>query len=373
MPTFGPSGTPGQVTVNLDALFATSLANYQRTLVDNITRSNVFFNNLAKKKLWQSEDGGAYIQVPLMYGLATPDSFSGYDVLSTDPTDGITSGIFSWAQGAVPAAISGLEELQNRQKIVQLITAKVMQAEIGLKEFFLKAFLQGSLLSGTTGAAALQSAYVSPNNGSSFINPLFQLISYDGSLTGVKQSTASLSVGGIQQSSALNSWWSNFTLKSAATTTTGFLLEWDNMYDVCSRGAGGPPDIIWVDETTKRLLNQAYYAKFSQLLPSTDGSDGNFPFDSLKFRRANVVCDEFMVDVANGTTDTTAATSGTAVFINSNFLSMKYDPQTNFRAGDFKQPINQDAKVKQILWAGQSCITNRRKQGVIGAIARSLT
>lgn len=359
--TYGPAGTPGQVTVNLDALFATSLANYQRTLVDNITKSNALFFEMKKKGLWESEDGGAYIQIPLMYGLATPDSYSGYDVLSTDPVDGVTAALYSWAQAAVPCSISGLEEIQNRQKLVSLIKTKIEQAEMGIKEWFTKAFLQGSLLSG---GASLSSPYTSVSNGSSFINPLFGLVYYDSTPT-ADQADTSFTIGGLNQNT--HSWWRNWSIASAATTYAGMLLEWDKMYDLCARGPGGPPDIIWCDEITKRLLNAAYYAKFQTHLPT----DGNYPFDNLKFRNARVVCDEFMPDVESATVS--VATYGTAVFLNSSFIKIKYDSGHNFVAGDFRTPINQDARVKQIVWAGQSCVSNRRKNGVIGKIARTLS
>ena len=359
--TLGPSGTPGQTTTNLDAVFSTSLANYHKTLVDNITKSNILFYEMKKKGLWESEDGGTHIHIPLMYALSTPDSYSGYDVLSTDPTDGVTAAIYQWAQAAVPCSISGLEEIQNRQKIVSLIKTKIEQAEMGFKEWFTKAFLQGSLLSG---GSSLSTPYVSPVNGSSFINPILNLVGYDATPVG-DQSDIAMTVGGLAQ--ATYSWWKNWVIASGATTYAGMLLEWDKMYDLCSRGPGGPPDIIWCDEITKRLLNAAYYAKFQTHLRE----EGNYPFDALKFRGAKVVCDEFIPDAESATTST--ATYGTAFFLNSSFLKMKYDSGHNFVPGDFRSPINQDAKVKQIIWAGQAVVSNRRKMGVIGKIARTLT
>lgn len=361
--TVGPAGTPNSVTINLDAVFSTSLANYSRTLVDNITKSNVFFFELSKRNLWKSTDGGMYLVEPLLYGLATPQAYSGYDVLSTEPTDGITQAVFDWAQAAVPCSISGLEEIRNRQKIVDLIDAKIQQSEMGIKEWFAKAFLQGSLLSG---GSSLSLPYVEPTNGATFIQPLFKLISYSatpGGTDGAQPTNANV-VGGLDQ--AVHTWWRNWCIPSAATTYMGMLLEFDKMYDFVSRGPGGEPNLIWTDETTKRLLNAAYYQAYRTQMTT----DGNYPFDNVKFRKAHVVCDEFMPDVHSGTPST--GTFGTAVFINTSFMKMRYDSQTNFKAGSFKTPINQDAQVKHILWAGNSIVNNRRKLGVIGKIPRTL-
>jgi hypothetical protein len=151
------------------------------------------------------------------------------------------------------------------------------------------------------------------------------------------------------------------------------------MFENTSKGAGGTVDVIFCDHTTRRLLNSAYYQAFRTGMKE----DANYPFDNLLFRGAHVVCDELMPNVAGtggganvngGLLDTSIATGlGSAYFINTKMMKVKYQAQTNFILTDLQKPVNQDGKVGHVMWMGNSVMMNRRKHGVIGAIARSLT
>jgi hypothetical protein len=352
--TYGPSGQPAASTFNYDALVATSLANYRKTLQDNISASNSFF----KEVNWKSEDGGLFVAEDLMYDLSPVDSYEGYDELPLTPTNGITQAQWQWAQAATPIAISEKERKQNKHRIVNLITSKIMQAEISMKEFWPKAFLQGGMVNGS--GSNLYTAYSSLANGSSFVEPLGKLVYYESGST-----WPSLSIGGIDQNT--NTWWRNQSKASSATTATGFMGEILTMYNNCSKGPGGPPNLILCDQTTWELVNQAYRLYYQT--PARE--DGNFPYPNLKFFGARIVWDEYVPDVATGTTATT--TKGSMYFLNTNYFSCAYESESNFVTTEFQRPTNQDAKYKHILWMGTVTLSNRRKQGVIGNIARTLT
>lgn len=354
--TFGAAGAPSQVTTNLDALFATSLANYRKELQNNISESNAIFYEIKKGEMWETCDGGTYIAEPLMYQLGTADSYDGYDELPDEPTDGMTQAIFEWRQGAIPISYSEKERIQNKQQIKNLIKAKIMQAEEGFIEFFNKALLQGELMQGNP---TLTDPYVSPTNGSLFIEPLNSIIDFD--------PTASRSIGNINQSTS--TWWRNRTKTSAATTYAGMLLEWDNMYNTCSRGPGGEPKLILTDQTTFELLNAAYYQQYRTQMRT----DANYPFDNVMFRKAHVVWDQFVTNVFAATTDTTTTTGGTAYFINPKFLKVRYEGERDFVMTPFVKPPKGDSRLAHILFMGQVTVNNRRKLGVIGKIARTLT
>jgi hypothetical protein len=350
MATFGVANQPNANTLNYDALVSTSLANYRKTLQDNISKSNPFFSKIP----WESQDGGLYIAEDLMYALGTADSYDGYDELPLTPNEGITQSTWQWAQAAAPISISEKERKQNKHRIVNLVTAKIMQAELGFKEFWGKAFLQGSLVSG---GSSIISPYTSPVNGSSFVTPLPDLVQLN--------PTASLTLGGINQST--QSWWRNQYKESTATTKLAYMDEVMTMYMNCSKGPGGPPDLILCDQTSWALLHAAYREYYQ----NTSSSDGNFPFPNLKFWNALVTWDEDVPDAYSGTAATT--TYGTMYFLNTKYFKCIYEAETNFVASEFQKPLNQDAKYKHILWMGTVVMSNRRKQGVIGKIARTLT
>lgn len=348
--TFGSAGAPSQVTINLDALFATSLANYNKTLVDNIGTANAFWFMIMQNKAYESTDGGSDLRFPLMYALAPFDTYDGYDVLDNTPTDGITQAVHQWAQAATPIVISRKEERQNAQRIVELLKTKIQQSEIAIKEGLARHLLRGS------GNGALGTPYVSAFNGSSGIDPLPKLVAKDPT-TGV--------VGNIDP--ATNIWWRNQSKSSAATTTTGFLQEVQNLFNSCSKGPGGPPDLFLMDQTTYEQFIMAMYNRFrlTQSAPTID-----FPFANVQYLSAKAVWDEFVPDVQNGTV---AVTKGTLYMLNMKFFKVKYDAQSNFITSPFQKPTNQDAKQAHIFWMGATATNNRRKHGVLYNISQSLT
>lgn len=349
--TFG-NPAPSQVTTNLDALFATSLANYQKKLIDNIGKQIPLLDKIMRNGMYKSTAGGTYIAEPLMYALGVFDWYDGYDTLSTDTTDGVTQSIWEWRQAGAPISYSMKEVKQNKQKIVDLVQTKIMQAEMGIKEGMNRAILQGA------GSGSITVPATSPTNGSLGVNPLPFLISYT--------PTVSSSVGNIDQ--ATYTWWRNQVKDSAATTYTGFLAEMANMYNNCSNGTGGEPDLIICDQTTYELFQAALYEKWRKL-----ENDNNFNWENTKFKKALVTYDEMVPNAAAGTLDTTTANGGTAYFINSKFFKMRYEEDTNFVMGQFQKPVDQDARIAHILWMGNLTISNRRKHGVMGSIARTLT
>ena len=73
--TFGDTGAPSNITTYFDTLFAQTLAKYNKTLVDNIGKSNALFHKIINGSMYEGESGGTYIQIPLMYGLGTFGSY----------------------------------------------------------------------------------------------------------------------------------------------------------------------------------------------------------------------------------------------------------------------------------------------------------
>lgn len=356
--TFGSGSAPSQVTLNLDSLFGTSLAAYRKELIDNIGQTNAFFHEIMKRELYEGQDGGSHIQIPVMYALATADSYDGYDELSTLPTDGITDAIYQWRQCAAAIAYSMKEVKQNKQKIVDLVKARIMQAEMGLQEYFSQSLLWGAAADG----GSLTAARTSPVNGSSSIDPLTLLIKFD--------PTTSTSIGNIAQDT--NTWWRNKTFTSAASTYDAFLLELDHAFNNTSLGTGGKVNQVIFDETSYELFVHALYQKYRQIK-----TDENFPFENTVFKNAIVTMDDKVPDVYSGTTS--AATYGSCFLINSKFFKLIHEDDSDFEmlkdenGKTFQKPVNGDSRVGHIAWMGNLTVSNRRKQGVFGKIARTLT
>ena len=355
--TFGSGAAPSQVTLNLDSLFGLSLAAYRKTLVDNIGAINAFFHEIIKGELYESQDGGSYIQEPLMYALTPADSYDGYDELSTLPTDGITDAIFQWRQCAAAIVYSMKEVKQNKQKIVDLVKSRIMQAEMGLQEYFSQSLLWGAAADG----GSLISPRTSIVNGSSSIEPLPEIIMFD--------PTQNLSIGNINQSTS--TWWRNKTFTDPSTTTyDSFLFQLDHAFNNTSLGTGGKVNLVLMDETTYELFVHAVYQKFRQIK-----TNENFPFENTIYKNATVTMDDKVPDAYSGTTS--SATYGTAYLINSRFFKMRYEEDSDFEmlkdenGKTFQKPVNGDSRVGHVAWMGNLTVNNRRKQGVYGKIPRS--
>jgi hypothetical protein len=368
--TFGSSTAPSQVTVNLDSLFGLSLAAYRKELIDNIGATNAFFHEMITKELYESQEGGTYIQVPVMYALTPADSYDGYDELSTLPTDGITDCIQQWRQYAAPIAYSMKEVKQNKQKIIDLVTSRIKQAELGLQEAFAQSFMWGAAGNGGTGA--ITSQYVSPVNGSLGMDPIGLLVAF--------APTNSVSICNINQSS--NTWWQNKTYTSATTTYDGLFLEVDHTFNTAALGTGGKPKLIFMDQTTYELFIHAVYQHFR--FESVLKTDQTYPFENIVYKGAHFVMDEKTPDAYSGTIgmNPSGATSmiyGSAYYLNTDFFKLIYETDSDFEllkdenGKTFQKPVNGDSRVANVAWMGNTIVTNRRKQAVHGKIARTLT
>lgn len=369
--SFGSASAPSAVTTNLDSLFGLSLAAYRKELIDNIGATNAFFHEVLTRELYEGQDGGTYIQTPVMYGLTPADSYDGYDELSTVPTDGITDCIYQWRQCAAPIVYSMKEVKQNKQKIIDLVKARIKQGEMGLQEFFAQSLMWGSA---NQSGGSLTTPYVSPVNGSLGIEPISELIDYN-------TKTANTAIGNINQNT--NVWWQNKTKTSAATTYDGFMLEIDQIFNQASLGSGGKVKLVLMDETSYELFIHALYQKFRYVKPNTDEA---YPFENVVYKGAHFVMDDKVPDVANGIVPTLSGGSGdpaslvngTGFFINPQFFKMIYEEDSDFKMLEddsgktFQKPVNGDSRVGHMAWMGNTVINNRRKQGVLGKIARTL-
>lgn len=365
MPLTSGLSSPNSLTLNLDVIMTLAFANAGGEIFDAISKSNAFFYEIKKNNMYEAA-GRMHPQiiVPLMYGLGKLQWYQGWDTLGTQPTEGITDALYEWCQAAVAAGYNRREErLTEDTELKSLLRVKIDQAKLTSTQGWNEAFLQGNV---NNPGGSLINPIVDPITGRSGIDPLPKMIYYDTTITGLGQPAVAQVVGGLDQ--ALYPWWRNWSYDLGAITTyTQLLNAFDLMYTKTSRGPGGPSNLIFVDDTTRSLINSAYFGQYHRNMES----DSNYPFDNLKFHGARIVTDEAMPDVENGLNN--AETKGTAYFINTQFMKVKYDPQTNFILTDLQKPVNQDGKIGHVMWMGNVCMMNRRKHGVIGNIPRTLT
>jgi len=368
---------PSSLTDSYDALLSTTLRSYRSKLADNITRGNKFVSFLRENGRFKKQSGGERVAVPLMHAQNnTADIYSGYGLLDTTPQDGITTAFYPWSQMSVSITISGLEKKQNKgeAKILDLLQAKTMQAEVSLKEL-----LNNCLVSGRITASSANGQFFAAigrmDSGATAPLPLPVLIDSNPS--------RSVSVGNIN--GATYSFWQNQTIDgsttgSTATTFIGLRNEINKVYNRCSKGVGGSPDLMLSDQAgwetywLSMTQNERYLVDSKKTLDVLGGSD------ALKFRGATWFWDENVPDVETTATVVAigpSAATGTDTlssifFINTQTFEYIVESDTDMDTTPFLRPENQDASVAQVLWMGQVCVNNRRKNGVLSGISRSI-
>jgi hypothetical protein len=359
---------PSSVTDQYDALLSTTLRNYQTKLHDNITRGNKFLAWLDSKGRMRKVGGGHQISIPLMHQQnGTADIYSGYGQLDTTPQDGITTAFYDWAQMAVSITISRKEKRQNsgKAKILDLLQAKTMQAEVSLKELLNNCIVAGRITS-TAGSDQIKARIGALDSGASGPLPLGALIDLN--------PTRAIAIGNINPNTY--AFWANKVKNDAATTFIGFKNNMNGLYNDCSKGTGGNVDIIlatqiyWETYWLALQQNERYLIDDKKTIDILGGSDG------LKFRGATIVWDEVVPDPEtpfNPVDENGTNSAAAAYFVNTETIEFITDTETDFITTDFVRPTDQDASTAQILWMGANTVNNRRKNGLHYGVSQSIT
>ena len=233
----------------------------------------------------------------------------------------------------------------------------------------MREYLNTQLLLGTvSGATFVPSQSTGGANG---LNPL----GYFMRKLNATDPTRGGNVGNI--SAASYDWWRHRTgsvdnatvtgndFKLNITTYAGLESALKRMYNFCSRGSGGSPDVCVTDQVSFETYESALNVKVRY----TNTKLADMGFDNIKLRGATMIWDESTPDIQNGTS---SITLGTAFFINTNFYKLMIDTETDLVTTPFVEPESQTAKTAKVLFMGQACVSNLRKMGVVGGISQSI-
>jgi hypothetical protein len=308
---------------SITELVATTLRNRRKEFADNVTNHNALLKRLESKGRIKYANGGRTILEELEYDEnSTAGWYSGYEVLDTTPQDVLSGAEFDWKQANVNVTANGLEiRTQNKgsEKMIDLLDARITNANNSMKNIIATA-----LYSDGTGSSGKE------------LGGLQLLIKDD--------PTTSTEIGGINQSTY--TFWRNQT--DNVTLTTSNIYEYmNNVYISCLRGSD-KPDLIMADSTLYNMYERTLQAQ--QRFTTGDKAMGGF--ESLKFKTADVVYDD-------------QCTATHMYFINTDYLCLRVDPDTEYEPDERRTSINQDAFVMPILWAGNLTVSNRSLQGVL--------
>ena len=306
---------------NFDALLSTTLANYRSQLTDNVFTARPLTYTLMDKGRIRMLNGGTKIVEPLIYGESTTvKSYSDYDSIALTPQTGISAAEYDWKQYAASISISGIEEAKNNgeAEIINLLEAKIMQAEESMREGFNRMFFADG-----TG------------NGGKDWNGLGNLVESENS------------VGGINSASGQgNDWWRSYEENTATALT---LAQMATAYNTVSVGNDHPDAVL-----TTQTLFEKYESLLQPQLRYTDTKTADAGFQNLLFKSAPV-----MYDVH--------CTAGVVYFLNSKYITLVGHSGKWFEQTPFVRPENMDARYALIQCYGNLTIRNRAKQGKLTA------
>ena len=303
---------------NFDNLLTTTLANYRKTLTDNVFTARPLTYALMEKGRIRMLNGGTKIVEPLIYGQnSTVGSYSGYDSIALTPQEGISAAEFEWRQYAASISISGIEEAKNNgeQEIINLLEAKIMQAEESMRESFNQMFFANG-----TG------------NGGKDWNGLGNLVESGNTVGGIDSNTYT--------------WWKSYEDNDAVALS---LADMSTAYNSVSVG-NDHPDVLLTTQT----LFEKYEALLQPTLRYTDTKTADAGFQNLLFKAAPV-----MYDVH--------CTAGTFYFLNSKYITLVGHSDKWFSQTAFISPEDTDARYALIMCYGNLTVRNRAKQGKLTA------
>jgi len=305
---------------NFDALLSTTLEKYRDQMTDNVFTARPLTYFLTDKGRIRMIDGGTKIVEPLIYGQnTTVSSYSGYDTIALTAQTGITAAEYEWKQYAASIAISGIEEAKNNgdAAILNLLEAKVMQAEESLREGFNTMFYGDG-----TG-----------NSGKNW-NGLGNLVEAAGT------------VGGINRATAGNEYWRSYEENTAGALT---LAQMATAYNSVSVGNDHPDMVL-----TTQTLFEKYESLLQPQLRYTDAKTADAGFQNLLFKAAPVTFD-------------VGCTAGVMYFLNSKYLTLVGHSGKWFSQTEFVRPENLDARYALIMCYGNLTVRNAKKQGKLTA------
>lgn len=230
--------------------------------------------------------------------------------------------------------------------------------------------LNTQLVAGTVSGATFV-----PGNSGKDLNPLGYFLRKVNST----DPTTGGNVGNI--SGSTYSWWRHKTAVAdsgskdtgnqfalSVSTYAGLKVALKRLYNHCSNGSGGAPNLVLMDQVTFETYENALDTQVRY----TNTKLADMGFDNIKLRGATCIWDEVVPSIDTGEAAGAATFTGTAFMLNTNFYKLVIDSQTDIVTTPFVEPENQTVKTAKILFMGNSVVSNLRKHGVLYAISQSI-
>ena len=312
------------------SLYAVTLEQYKDTLQDNIFKSNLILDEIKKSSKIPAYDGGKSVVVPvLLEATIGGGSYSGYDLVDVTPSKGMANVEMPWSYYWTPVVISDqeIDENAGKAKIVDILSAKIMQSEESL-----------------TGMLSDHLWHATAQNSGKDLTPFPVMIA----------AAATSSYMGID--GATYSTWNN-RFSSGPTSTLDAMFG--TVYRQVRDGADMPEFIVTSDNGERNY--ESFIATDADVaIRYTTNDKGDIGYARLQYKGLPILTDKHVPDATLNT------------YYNYWFMSPKY---LGFKMKDLNQtdwilsPIQPGAKTKFIRTTVQLFCSQRRRQGLVQTTA----
>lgn len=305
-------------TWNLGDVIASTLPSYEKEFKDQVFNQHVLLDHYKQNDGVVEKSGGYEVRVPLMTTSGTSEWFGGTDVLNVSPINTLDAAQYTWRNLNASIVFTMDDELANsgKEQIVDLIEAKIQQAELTIADSLNDAMFNG------TGVEA---------------RPRF---------VGLATAVGTGTYGGIAGGTYTD--WQSYVEASGATLTVAMFKVMRNTINI---GAGGSPVSIFV--TTQALFEklEALYTPTYQMNPLVQGKESkriaDVGFTNLEYAGVPVVFDP-------------KCPSGTVFALNTKNSKLFVHKDAFMDKGPKLNPVDQHVTVQHIVIRA-TFGTNRRK------------
>lgn len=324
---------PQVQTTSLDTITSTSLQNYLPDMEVNVVTSTPALKYLLDEQSRRTQ-GGTRINAQLLYGFnSTTTAYNLSDYIDLAPQEAVTAAQYKWANIVSAVTIFGEEEMANAgdAKIQDFVQSKIMQAELSIRRY-----MNAAVYGDGTGAFGA--------NPDGLANLVFA--------TTTPADPAGGAVGGI--SAVTYPFWRNNANTTAGLSYASFGSMGTSapdhqlrMYHLCTDGSIKP---------TLLLSDYSVYESYHQ--------NAAAHYRVMETAKMDLGFEHVMYKGTPWAPDFDCPT-GFQYFLNTQFLYGVVDENRFFKATDWLNTLNQDAKVMRIHMRYNIICTNRMNQGVI--------
>ena len=266
-------------------------------------------------------DSGQKIAVPVLYGDLNSGWYSGLDEFDISKVETTTLAKHEWRLMWVNVTLDGETELkvEGDEKILSIIQSKMQNAQ----KTFTKKFSEAIFDTSQTDAKA--------------ITPIAVALATTGTYGEISKSDYS--------------WWRGQVNSTGGAFSMSML---QTAYGNCCDGAIQPDLIITTQAIYDKIWNRVQPAQRGDMTSAQDLA--KVGFTGISFNKATIVVDHY-------------CPSGYIFILNTDFWKMVVHRKRNMMWTEPKVPINQDAWVRQLLWAGSFLTTAPRWNGFISSVS----